>query len=549
MLNVRFFQIGTVILALLWFVNIPTMAYGQVPTGTIAYVRSSDQSGDQIRLIKPDGSNDREIWKVPEPDPLGIFEILSLDWSPDATELAFSSDHEHACSIYASDLYSIRPDGSRLRRVSNGPLCDGLTSYPQGSVQVTIRNFTSKFDTVFFVYVQGAPEIISVTIPYNGVATVTFPEVADFGAGTQSVAVLQQAYRWYVGTVNVQPGQTTIATPNPAPAFGDGILEFGAWGPTWRSDGSRIGYARSGGSCLSVYSVPAKNTPIGTLGDPVLTSDDIAPCHMAWAPTLALADQVIFAAYPNLGMDGATFYQATEGDTASNGKKLFSIGATNLLLWYDWAPDGKSLLFVHTTKFANTSFVESNLFEYNLATGQITQVSNLSDEFVRSFSVSPNGDLVVFERAATLDSATSDLWIMNRDGSNLHLLVKNGRAPNWSLQEPTSATTGATKAKIALSPRCPGVAGWGAMWATIFPLCGTGRIKRIGCTVCVVFADHLVMRRASIGDGSIVSCHRMLELPPNKVSLLPCVLLAAHKQKPAADRIDRQRVEGINRFN
>jgi Tol biopolymer transport system component len=198
--------------------------------------------------------------------------------------------------------------------------------------------------------------------------------------------------------------------------------------------------------------VPAKNTPIGTLGDPVLTSDDIAPCHMAWAPTLALADQVIFAAYPNLGMDGATFYQATEGDTASNGTKLFSIGATNLLLWYDWAPDGQSLLFVHTTKFANTSFVESNLFEYNLATGQITQLSNLSDEFVRSFSVSPNGELVVFERAATLDSATSDLWIMNRDGSNLHLLVKNGRIPNWSSQEPTVPSPVPPKQKLLFLP-------------------------------------------------------------------------------------------------
>jgi WD40 repeat protein len=412
-------------------------AQAQTPTGTIAYVRAGGTSGDQIRLIEPDGSNDRELWTVPVTDPRNIFEILSLSWRPDATELAFSSDHEHDCSIFASDLYTVSPSGSNFRRVSNGPACDDLADFEQGAVTVTIRNFTSSPDTNFFVYVQGAPGIIGLIIPHNDLATVTFPEVADFGAVEQEVVVIQAATRWEVAFVDVEPGQTVTASPDPAPAFGGGISEYGAWGPTWRSDGSRIGFARSATSCLSAYSVEADNTPIGTKGDPVLTTDDIAPCSMAWAPTSAQADQVLFLAFPNLGLEGATFYLATEGDSGSSGEKLFSTGAGTLLLWYDWVPDGKSFLFVRTTKFVNPSFVESNIFEYDFATGDITQISELSDEVVRSFSVSPDGQQIVFERAAALDSATSELWIMEREGSDMRLLVEEGRIPNWSTKEPS----------------------------------------------------------------------------------------------------------------
>jgi hypothetical protein len=412
-------------------------AQAQAPAGTIAYVRSGGMAGDQIRLIEPDGANDRALWTVPVPDPNNILEILSLDWRPDATELAFSSNHERGCSIFASDLYALRPDGSSLRRVTNGPTCDELAGYPKGNVTVTIRNFTSKFNTNFYVHVQGAPGVIGLTIPHNGVATVTLPDVADFGAVNQEVVLLQNAYRWEVGAVDVQTGQTVTAAPNPAPAYGDGILEYGAWGPTWRSDGSRIGYARSGGSCLSTAAVPANSTPLGAKGELVLTTDTIAPCSMAWAPTTALADKVLFLAFPNLGMDGATFYLATEGANASSGEQLFSIGSTARLFWYDWAPDGKSFLFVRTTKFGVIDYVESNLFEYNFATGDITQISNLSDEFVRSFTVSPDGEYIVFERAPAPTSATSDLWIMRRNGSDLRLLIENGRIPNWSSQTPT----------------------------------------------------------------------------------------------------------------
>ncbi len=211
----------------------------QRAAGTIAYVRSGGNNGDQIRLIGENGENDRALWTVPVSDPLDIFELYTLAWKPDGSALTLSSDHEDSCSIFASDLYSLQPDGSNFHRLGNGPACESLASYPQGEVTVSIQNFTSKYPTNYFVYVQGAPGIIGVTIPWFGTATVTFPSVADFGAVGQQVILIQADYRWTIATVDVIPGTMTQATPSPAPASGDGIRDYGAWGPTWRNDGSR----------------------------------------------------------------------------------------------------------------------------------------------------------------------------------------------------------------------------------------------------------------------------------------------------------------------
>jgi hypothetical protein len=141
----------------------PRPVSAQTDSGTIAYVRPNDATGDEIWLIQPDGSNDRRIWSAGQPDPNGILEISDLDWRPDASALAFASDHEFACSIFESDLYTIWPDGSGFRRVTNAPACAALANYPKGSVTVTVRNFTTRGP--FFVYVQGAPEVQIALVP------------------------------------------------------------------------------------------------------------------------------------------------------------------------------------------------------------------------------------------------------------------------------------------------------------------------------------------------------------------------------------------------
>src|SRR5689334_8862758 len=84
-------------------------------TGTIAYVRGSTE----LRLINPDGTNDRKLWTDPNlSEDLGIYELA---WRPDGKEIAFSSSHEATASLYHADIYLIRPDGSGLKRLTNPP--------------------------------------------------------------------------------------------------------------------------------------------------------------------------------------------------------------------------------------------------------------------------------------------------------------------------------------------------------------------------------------------------------------------------------------------
>lgn len=86
--------------------------------GRIAYV--SADSWDEIRLINADGSGDRLLWSHGQTDPgdaadtRGIYNVLSLAWRPDGSEVAFASTHEMWCSLNTSDIFSIRTDLPRL---------------------------------------------------------------------------------------------------------------------------------------------------------------------------------------------------------------------------------------------------------------------------------------------------------------------------------------------------------------------------------------------------------------------------------------------------
>jgi len=413
--------------------NLPATAPAAAQaTGTIAYVRAGGTQGDQIRLIEPDGSGDRPLWTAPGADPLDVYSISSLAWRPGADELAFASDHEDGCSVFSSDIYGIRADGSGYRRLVNNPACAELAAHPQGSVTVSVRNLTSSPDSNFAVYVQGAPHPQNVLILPGDTVTVTIPSVADLGDLVQLVVVIRGDHRWIVGGVDVVPDQEAFSTPQPATMFGEGIPHFGAWDPSWRADGSALAYAQSSMACLDVQRIPTAPEPPGRLGRPVLEADRELPCSLAWAPSAALADQVLYSAIPGLGAEGISIYRATEGGRTSEGRKLVTVELGALLLWYHWLPDGSGLLYARTTEFSNGAYRASNIFHYDFASGETRQVTQLTDSFVRSFSIAPDGQSIVFERAATLASSASDLWIVQRDGSAMRMLIANGRLPAWS---------------------------------------------------------------------------------------------------------------------
>jgi hypothetical protein len=77
-----------------------------------------------------------------------------------------------------------------------------------------------------------------------------------------------------------------------------------------------------------------------------------------------------------------------------------------------------------------------NIFEFNFNSHQSTQLTQFTSGFTHEISVSPDGKKVVFEYQATGDwkddFISIDLYTMNRDGSNVSYLVKDGHSPAWS---------------------------------------------------------------------------------------------------------------------
>ena len=400
---------------------------GQAPTSkqssstTIAYIRG----GTEIRLIESDGSNDRRLWTHPDARPeLGIY---GLAWRPDRKELAFSSGHEAASSFYHSDLYALQPDGSGFRKLTNPPARAEFARFAKGSVTVTVRNDQPTYKQtqasagVFIVYVAGADEPQMITVPPGSAKTLIFKSVADFGNMGQGIVAAYGAYRWFIPGVDVAAGRMVKA-----PTFsisGDGIEYLGAFRPVWRSDGSRISYRT--GSCI-VSSVPANPTLGEHVFDPMFSGKNpLGACTWDWGPA-ALANQII---YTENGSGASNIYRITEGGTHP-GTKLTSFSDIEYQLLFDlhWLPDGSGLLYSTQTLMRDSA----NIVRYDFASGKTTQVTRLENEYARSFSVSPDGKWIVFERARTADKdQEADLWIIGTDGRNARLLVRNGFEPSW----------------------------------------------------------------------------------------------------------------------
>lgn len=390
--------------------------------GTIAYVRN----GTEIRLIDGDGSNDRRLWTHPDAKKeLGIYDVA---WRPDGKELAFSSGHAAASSLYHADLYAVRPDGTGFRKLTNPPDRAEFARYPKGSVSVTVRNDQPFYRQsqasagVFIVYVAGADEPQQITLPPGSAKTLLFRNVADFGNMAQAVVAMWGNYRWFTPGVEVQAGRTVKA-----PVFsitGDGIELLGAFRPVWRSDGSRVSYRN--GVC-TLNSTTVNPTPGEYVYNPLFAGKNpLGTCVWDWGPTAGTANQLLYT--ENASGDSSIF-RMTEGGKHP-GERLAQYSNIEYQLLFDlkWLPDGSGFVFSNQTLMRDSA----NLFRYDFATRKTTQITRLQNEFTGNFSISPDGRSIVFERAKSLDQdRNTDLWIVSLTGGSPKLLVNNAFSPSW----------------------------------------------------------------------------------------------------------------------
>ncbi|HKY42736.1 MAG TPA: hypothetical protein VJM50_06550 [Pyrinomonadaceae bacterium] len=398
----------------------------QRPQGTIAYVRE----GKEIRLIAPDGTNDRRLWAHPRPDFAANQGISTLAWRPGGAELAFSSGHEAVYSLFQADLYAIRPDGSGLRKLTNPPTRDTFVGLAKGTVRVTVHNdrrnvLTEQATGLFIIYVAGAPEPQSATVPPGRSQTLTFTGVADLGNNvTQTVVAMNGPFRWFNPGVDVRAG--AVAQAPTLEILGGGVRDLAASIPMWRYDGTQVGYAMG---CAGVWVLPSDLPPGGGIGLQ-LPATKAGACGWGWGPTQRLADQIILA-----GAIGDNSLYITRMSSTDREKLLEYDGTLFELRWH---PSGSSLFFVKGEGSSGSS-----LNRYDFASKKTAVVKTFSDKTVRGLSISPDGEWVVVEFGKTLEESVlslvvaqttiPELWVMRLDGTGLRLLVKNGQAPSWGV--------------------------------------------------------------------------------------------------------------------
>ena len=387
--------------------------------GTIAYVR-----GGEIRLINPDGTGDRLFWRTPHPE-LG-FTVTGMAWRPDGAELAFASNHEMATSWFERDIYAIGADGTGLRRLTNAPAHDKLGSLEKGTVTVRVQNVNAP-PGPYFVYVAGAAEPQQITLAAGSSRTLTFANVADFGANVEQVVVAVNGIsRWFGGAVaDVQSGGTSDAGLLTITAF-SGIEHYGADAPFWRADGSRVGYF-SLPACflMEVSAAPPLGPSQRQLFDQTVFG---STCAADWGPTDTTADQLIYLDERNYTDKGEVELYRVSERSATRGSPILTLGNYVRLVDLRWLPDGSGFLYARQNALTDEAI---NIHAYDFASRTTRQITSFTGQFVRRFAISPDGRFIVFEQVTALDSP-SDLWVMGIDGSSPRLLVRQAEIPAWN---------------------------------------------------------------------------------------------------------------------
>jgi TolB protein len=388
-------------------------------------------------------------------------------WSPDGRWIAFSSDRDSKHPMvgftlrHSTEIYAVQPDGTELRRVTNGNAFAGTPAWSADS-------------SLLLFYEAGLDQRVS-----GGQGTTQIVSV-DFQTGRREVLTSGEGIKLFPRSL--EKGRVGYLAPGVVPLGGlggwsgkfdnpDGSIRFtsGAAGtsggfnsPHWSADGKRMVFHRATElNPVSVKEWASPDSRFGLLriellipsyspdGDRVTGSGALEPnagtkgafvmnadggerrlIHenkdglvfgMAWSP---LGDRIVFSV-------GAFFAQAASGPAHlamirpdGTDLKMLTSGKRNDG-FPSWSPDGKRLVFRSVTaqrRGINIMDIES---------GTITPLATGS-EWDTFPAWSPRGDLISFTSNRDGDY---EIYVIRADGTGLRRLTNargNDAHATWS---------------------------------------------------------------------------------------------------------------------
>lgn len=232
-----------------------------------------------------------------------------------------------------------------------------------------------------------------------------------------------------------------------------GTIDFGGltarncprlFSSSWTHDGSQLLYiyrepTRSVGRWNNLWLIGA-HAPVTTLGERLLDMSNYPtrdqPYRIVSALLAERSTEMLF-----VELNSNRIYH---GDILNPASHTFvDLGRCPAIhctvLEVAWLPDGSGFVFSRYELLQG-----GGLYRYDFATGQSSEIVRIPGEAIGKLSIAPDGQVIVFERGPRLDDSNDrfywgprvlcpcQLWTVGSDGSNLQMLVEDGRAPAWS---------------------------------------------------------------------------------------------------------------------
>ena len=349
------------------------------PDGT-QIVFSSFREGDrEIYVINADGSGERPLTHNEASD-------IDPDWSPDGEHILFSSNRDGNREIYV-----MKADGSQPRRLTHNESVDVEPDWSPDGTQIL---FTSNRDGNREIYVMKADGSQPRRLTHNNVIDED-PEWSPDGTQMLFISERDGPSPLYVFTMHTQ----AISPVDP-------IVENYGYAlypkePSWSPDGTQILFT----SRSEIHIINIDGTDLQQL-----TYNDIYDGQPVWSP-----DGTRFLFTRNDSRKSEIYIRAMSpiAEYPVNIVRLFS----NIGFSLKWSPDGTKILFT------STEDGDSEIYVMDTDGRNIQQLThNTENDYYGSWS--PDGTKIMFT-SEPVGSNLSEIYVMDTDGRNIQQLTHN----------------------------------------------------------------------------------------------------------------------------